>query len=172
MRLPVSLPTLSLRENALIYVVKLITGSLICWFGLRAAGIPEPFWAMISLIVVTEPALDIAKRNFRARVINTINGTVVAGLALWLIGPSFIAMLIALTVATVIAMSIENYPNNWRLAPNTTVVLMSAALAGTGLSDELRLAMLRFVEVMTGSTVALLQTIVYAAVLKRWRASD
>jgi len=26
MRLPVSLPTLSLRENALIYVVKLITG--------------------------------------------------------------------------------------------------------------------------------------------------
>jgi len=41
---------------------------------------------------------------------------------------------------------------------------MSAALAGTGLSDELRLAMLRFVEVMTGSTVALLQTIVYGGI--------
>jgi hypothetical protein len=80
--------------------------------------------------------------------------------------------LLALPVATVIARSIETSPTTWRLAPNTTVVLMSAALTGTGLSDELRLAMLRFVEVMTGSTVALLQTIVYAAILKRWRRAD
>jgi uncharacterized membrane protein YccC len=170
MRLPLPLPSLSLRENALIYMIKLITGSLIVWFGLRAAGVPEPIWAMISLIVVTEPAVDVAKRNFRARVINTINGTIVAGLALWLIGASFLAMLVAMTVATLIAMSIENYPNNWRLAPNTTVVLMSAALAGTGLSDEMRLAALRVLEVLTGSTVALVQTVVYAAILKRWRA--
>jgi uncharacterized membrane protein YccC len=162
-------PTLSLRENALIYMIKLITGSLIVWFGLRAAGVNEPIWAMISLIVVTEPALDLAKRNFRARVVNTINGTIVSGIALWLIGASFLAMLVAMTVSTLIAMSIENYPNNWRLAPNTTVVLMSAALAGTGLSDEMRLAAFRVLEVLTGSTVALLQTVVYAVLLKRWR---
>ena len=74
-----------------------------------------------------------------------------------------------MTVATLIAMSIENYPNNWRLAPNTTVVLMSAALAGTGLSDEIRLALYRVLEVMTGSTVALLQTLVYAWLIRRWR---
>jgi uncharacterized membrane protein YccC len=170
MRIPLPLPTLSLRQNALIYIIKLITGSLIVWFGLRAVGIPEPIWAMLSLIVVTEPALDVAKRNFRARVINTINGTTVAGLALWLIGATFTAMLLAMTIATLIAMSIENYPDNWRLAPNTTVVLMSAALAGTGLSDEIRLGLYRVLEVLTGSTVALLQTIVYAAIVKRWRA--
>ena len=49
------LPTVTLRENALLYVVKLITGSMIVWYGLRAAGVAEPYWAMISLIVVTEP---------------------------------------------------------------------------------------------------------------------
>jgi hypothetical protein len=38
---------------------------------------------------------------------------------------------------------------------------MGAALAGTGLSDEMRLALYRVLEVMTGSTVALLQTLVY-----------
>ena len=65
------LPTVTLREYALLYVVKLITGSIIVWYGLRAIGIPEPIWAMISLIVVTEPDLGLAKRNFRARVINT-----------------------------------------------------------------------------------------------------
>ena len=78
-------------------------------------------------------------------------------------------MLTALTVATLIAMSIENYPNNWRLAPNTTVVLMSAALAGTGLSDELRLAMLRFARSHDGQhRGAAADACVYAAILKRW----
>jgi len=72
-----------------------------------------------------------------------------------------------MTVATLIAMSFENYPDNWRLAPNTTVVLMSAALAGTGFSDEIRLAILRVAEVMTGSTVALVQTVIYGWALKR-----
>ena len=59
------LPTLTLRENALLYVVKLITGSMIVWYGLRAVGIAEPYWAMISLIVVTEPDVTVAKKNVR-----------------------------------------------------------------------------------------------------------
>ncbi|MFO1324308.1 MAG: hypothetical protein U1F15_09605 [Burkholderiales bacterium] len=85
------LPTLSLRANAFIYVGKLITGSL---------------------VVVTEPALDLAKRNYRARVFNTVNGTIGAGLAPY-----------------------------------------------------------RVLEAMTGSTVALLQTVVYAWLLARRKAA-
>jgi len=48
-------------------------------------------------------------------------------------------------------------------------VLMSAALTGTGLSEEIRLAMYRVLEVLTGSTVALLQTLVYAWLLNYWK---
>lgn len=173
MRIPAILPSLALRENALIYMSKLITGSLIVWYGLRAAGIPEPFWAMISVIVVTEPDLDVAKRNFRARVINTINGTIAAFLALWLFGATFFAALAAMTAATLVAMSVGRYPDNWRLAPNTTVILMSAALTGSGFADEMRLAMLRVAEVMAGSTVALLQTVVYGWIINRFvRSAD
>jgi uncharacterized membrane protein YccC len=164
------LPTLTLRENAFLYVVKLISGSMIVWFGLRAAGLPEPYWAMISLIVVTEPDVEVAKKNFWARLINTINGAIVACIALVLFGASFASMLVAITVSVLIAMSLQNYPANWRLAPNTSVILMGAALSGTGLSDEVRLAMFRVLEVMTGSTVALLQTIVYGYLLQRWKA--
>ena len=164
------LPVLSLRENALLYIAKLITGSIIVWYGLRAFGIAEPIWAMLSLIVVTEPDVTIAKNNFRARVINTLNGTVVACLALLVFGASFVAMLVAMTVSVLIAMSLQHYPTNWRLAPNTTVVLMSAALSGAVLSEEMRLAMVRVLEVMTGSTVALLQTLAYGFLLRRWRA--
>jgi uncharacterized membrane protein YccC len=164
------LPTLTLRENAFLYVVKLISGSMIVWFGLRAAGLPEPYWAMISLIVVTEPDVEVAKKNFWARLINTVNGAIVACIALVLFGASFASMLVAITVSVLIAMSLQNYPANWRLAPNTSVILMGAALSGTGLSDEVRLAMFRVLEVMTGSTVALLQTIVYGYLLQRWKA--
>ena len=167
MKIPAVLSSLTLRENAFVYMSKLITGSLIVWYGLRALGIPEPFWAMISVIVVTEPELKVAKRNFRARVINTINGTIAAALALWIFGATFFAALAAMTAATLVAMSVGRYPDNWRLAPNTTVIPMSAALTGTGFVDEMRLAMLRVAEVMTGSTVALLQTVVYGWIIKR-----
>jgi uncharacterized membrane protein YccC len=164
------LPALTLRANALLYVSKLITGSTIVWFGLRAVGFAEPYWAIISLIVVTEPDVSIAKKNFWARLINTLNGAVVACIALVLFGASFLSMMVAMTVSVLIAMSLQNYPQNWRLAPNTSVILMGAALAGTGLSDEMKLAMYRVLEVLTGSTVALLQTLAYGYFLTRWRA--
>ena len=48
-----SAASLFLRENAIVYIVKLLTGSLIVWYGLRTFGIVQPYWAMISLIVVT-----------------------------------------------------------------------------------------------------------------------
>lgn len=166
------IPFLAPRKNALLYIVKLITGSIIVWFGLRAAGLPEPYWAMISLIVVTEPDFNLARKNFNARLINTINGAVVACLSIVLFGANFFSMLIALTVAALIAMFMQNYPANWRLAPNTAVVLMAAALNGTGLPEELKLAMLRVAEVLTGSAVALLQSVVYSYALRHWGTND
>ena len=126
---------------------------------------------MISLIVVTEPDVTVAKKNVRARLINTANGAVVACLALFAFGASFFSMMAAMTVAVLIAMIWQNYPENWRLAPNTAVILMAAALNGSGLPEEVRLAMFRVLEVVTGSAVALLQTLVYAYAIGRWRAT-
>jgi len=165
------LPTVTLRENALLYVVKLITGSMLVWYGLRLVGVSEPYWAMISLIVVTEPDVKVAKSNVRARLINTANGAVVACIALFAFGASFFSMMVAMTVAVIIAMAWQNYPANWRLAPNTAVILMAAALNGNGLPEEVKLAMYRVLEVITGSLVALLQTVVYGYFIDRWRST-
>lgn len=149
------------RKNALAYLVKILSGCLILWYGLRSLGIAEPYWAMISLIIVTEPDMTVAKANFRARVINTISGCIVSCIALVIFGPTFIAMLAALTAAVVVAMLLQNYPSNWRLGPATVVILLSAAFTGNGLHEELHLAFMRVGEVLVGSTVALLQTVVY-----------
>ena len=138
---------------------------------LRALGIEEPYWAMISLIIVTEPDMTVAKANFRARLINTISGCIVSCIALVIFGPTFLAMLVALTAAVVVAMLLQNYPSNWRLGPATVVILLSAAFTGNGLSQELHLALMRVGEVIIGSTVALLQTVIYMWLLKSKQTS-
>lgn len=155
------------RKNALAYLVKILSGCLILWFGLRAVGIAEPYWAMISLIIVTEPDMTMAKANFRARVINTLSGCIVSCIALVIFGPTFLAMLVALTAAVIVAMLLQNYPSNWRLGPATVVILLSAAFTGNGLGEELHLALMRVGEVLIGSTVALLQTVVYIWLVNR-----
>ncbi len=94
-----------------------------------------------------------------------------ACLSLFAFGASFFSMMVAMTVSVLIAMIWQNYPENWRLAPNTAVILMAAALNGNGLPEEVRLAMYRVLEVLTGSTVALTQTVVYAYFIGRWRES-
>ncbi|MQR00659.1 FUSC family protein [Glaciimonas soli] len=157
----------SLRKNALVYIIKIITGSLILWFGLRALGIADPYWAMVSLIIVTEPDVKIAKANFNARLINTINGCIVAGLALLILGPGLVSILIALTISVLIAMLLEGYPSNWRLGPATVVIVMSAAVSGNGLSQELHFGLLRVGEVLAGSAVALLQSLAYSYIFRR-----
>lgn len=155
------------RKNALIYLIKILTGSLILWYGLRALGLPQPYWAIISLIIVTEPDMIVAKANFRARLINTLSGCIIACLCLVIFGAHFFSMLIALTSAVLVAMLWQHYPTNWRLGPATVVILMSAAFTGGGLDEELHLALMRVTEVIAGSTIALLQTMVYISIVNR-----
>jgi uncharacterized membrane protein YccC len=160
------------RKNALVYLIKILSGSLILWYGLRAIGFPEPYWAMISLIIVTEPDMTVAKANFHARLINTVSGCIIACLCLILFGTSILSLMIALTMAVIVAMLWHNYPSNWRLGPITVVILMSAAFAGGGLHEEINLALLRVVEVITGSTLALLQTVIYIGMVHRLQRVD
>lgn len=160
------------RKNALVYLIKILSGCLLLWVGLRAAGIEEPYWAMISLIIVTEPDMTVAKANFRARLINTLSGCIISCIALVLLGPTFLAMLAALTAAVVVAMLLQNYPSNWRLGPATVVILLSAAFSGKGLGEELQLALMRVGEVIIGSTVALLQTAIYIWLVRRKEDKD
>jgi uncharacterized membrane protein YccC len=158
---------ISPRKNALVYLIKILSGSFIAWYGLRAMGLQEPYWAMISLIIVTEPDVTLAKANFRARLINTLNGCVVACLALVLFGPGFLSMLLALAISVLVALLLHNYPANWRLGPATVVILMSAAIDGKGLHQELQYALPRVGEVIAGSSIALLQSLAYSYALKR-----
>lgn len=156
---------LSPNKNALVYTIKILMGSVILWFGLTALGIAEPYWALISLITVTEPDVTQARLNFKARMINTFTGTLIAVVVLVLVGSGLVALLVAVTLAVLAALMVHNYPANWRLAPTTVVVLMSAAANGNEFHEELDYALLRVAEVLAGSVVALLQALVYVRIV-------
>ncbi len=85
---------------------------------------------MISLIIITEPDVTLAKAYFRAWLINMLNGYVVACLALMLLGSGFLSMLVALATSVLVAMLLHNYSANWRLGPATVVILMSTGIYG------------------------------------------
>ena len=156
------------KKNALLYAAKILSGALLLWYGLQAAGVAQPYWAIISLITVTEPDIAQARVYFKARVINTLTGSLIACAVLVVFGPGLTALLLAVAVAVLIAMFVHNYPANWRLAPVTVVVIMAAAVSGSDLRAELDYALLRIAEVLSGSALALLQSWLYGALLERW----
>jgi len=80
--------------------------------------------------------------------------------------------LIAVTLAVLAALMVHNYPANWRLAPTTVVVLMSAAANGSEFHEELDFALLRVAEVLAGSMVALLQALVYVRIISRFLSKN
>jgi uncharacterized membrane protein YccC len=121
---------------------------------------------------VTEPDYTVAKKTFKARVINTLTGSLIASLAIVCFGAGLTSLLVALGVSVLIVTTLPNYPTNWRLAPATVVILMSAAIKGASVHDELQLSMMRVGEVLYGSLVALLLSLLYTRLAHRWFDRD
>jgi uncharacterized membrane protein YccC len=143
-----------INPAVLVYIAKLLLGSILVWWALVALGIASPKWAVISLIVVSEPEAGKAQANFVARSLNTLAGCVIACVALLLFGATLFAMLSAIALSALVANGIERYPSSWRLAPATTVLLIAAAFEHIGMRQELNFVLLRAGEVVAGGATA------------------
>jgi uncharacterized membrane protein YccC len=147
------------RDNVgLHYTVRIFIGTTVLWALLQKAGDANPLWAIISLIVVTEPRTGMAWLAFRARIINTLLGCVVGLIFLrladahaWVLGPS-------LTLTVFICTFGKRAPLGWRIAPITTAMIIAAGLEQANPIIALHVAVNRTLEVLLGSTMALLVT--------------
>ena len=160
------------QRYAAVYLIKIGCGCVLLWFGLRAAGIDNPVWALISLVLVVEPQWAAATLNVRARVLNTLLGCTVAALAAWLFGSGFAALLASTLAATAFAMVVRGFPGNWRLAPATALILSAAAIHERVMSREFELVGLRACEVLAGSGMALLMAWVYGSLQRSAAATS
>jgi uncharacterized membrane protein YccC len=127
--------------------VRILIGCVIVWFVLQRIHHPNPLWALISVIIVTEPELSAAFLAFNSRIVNTLIGCAVGLSFLYLLGPSYWSILLGIIVSVIICTSLIRVP-------------------GSGRAAGLAVAIDRTEEVLLGSAVALLITYV-ASLLRR-----
>ena len=148
------------------YVLRIVAGCALLWLIFHRWGHSELLWAIISVIIVTEPELSAALLAFNTRIINTLIGCAVAFPLLYFLGPHFLSILLGISVSVFISAQLIKAPGSWRVAPVTVAIVMTPGVLEASRSASFKTAIDRTVEVVIGSVVALLITFV-SALIKR-----
>jgi uncharacterized membrane protein YccC len=154
------------QPSGLQYAVRILIGCVIVLFVLQRIHHSNPLWALISVIIVTEPELSAAFLAFKSRLANTLIGCAVGLSFLYLLGPSHWSILLGIIVSVILCTHFIRVPGSWRVAPVTVAVLMTPSVLGGGRAAGLVVAIDRTEEVLLGSAVALLITYI-ASLIQR-----
>ncbi len=161
--------TLQFSRNSLLYVFRIVLGCLLSWWLLDALHMEKKEWALISVIIVSEPDFVNLRSATFTRVINTLSGCAVGLLFVLITGVNFRSLIIAITASILISTSFPKYPGSWKLAPVTVVIVMvPSILAHLGLKDAFWFALTRAGEVLAGCIVAYLLGLLFAT-LQVWK---
>jgi uncharacterized membrane protein YccC len=136
------------------YAVRILIGTLIVWLALARIKNVDPLWAVISVVIVSEPELQTAVLAFKSRTANTLIGCAVGLVFLFVLGPAVWSILLAMAVAVVICTSFIRLPLSWRIAPITVALVMMPSVLNHSASAGLSIALRRTGEVLFGSAVA------------------
>jgi len=160
---------LILNNRSLLYAFRIVIGCLIVWWSLNFAGDEKKIYAIISVIVVSEPDPDLLRVSVVSRIINTLIGCALGLLFMFIAGINVWSLLTAIVISVLISTSFKNYPASWKLAPVTVAIIVIPAI--TGHEDyhlAMQVALERTGEVLYGSLVALLLGLFFNAWKKYW----
>ena len=116
----------SLTQKSLLYAAKTLLGAAICWYGLAWAGVTNPIWAVITVIIVSDADLSGTPTLAKARRHQHHCGVWSGITSLLLFGYSPGGCILTAAITVLLVTSLQYYPANWRLAPVTVVILMDA----------------------------------------------
>ena len=155
-----------LNNKPLLYASRILSGCLIVWWSLSMVGAATKIFAIISVIVVSEPNPDLLRQSAVSRIINTVIGGALGLLGMYLLGINLWSLVVALTLSVLISTSFKNYPTSWKLAPATAAIVIVPAITGhENYKLAMQVALERTGEVMYGCLVAFL----LGMVLNFWR---
>lgn len=157
------------NNDSLIYSSRIILGLLIVWFSLPHIEDSKKIWAMISVIVITEPDFESVRTATLSRIVNTIMGGIL-GLTFMYVGLiNILGMMCAITLSVIIGTSFKSYPVSWKLAPTTVVILMLPSIVEHSTwKDAMGIALDRSLEILFGSVVAYSLGYIFMK-LKHWK---
>ena len=136
------------------YATRILIGTTIVALLLRAVGDASPLWAMISVVVVSEPQLGTAVLAFWSRLLNTLIGCLIGLACLAVAGPAFWALPLGMSLAVLVCTYLVRVPLSWKIAPVTVALVMAAGISGHSATAALDTALRRTGEVILGSAVA------------------
>lgn len=146
----------SFNSQSPFYVSRIILGCTIVWFSLYFLPDDKKLFALISVIVVTEPDVALLLAAVKSRIVNTLTGCSL-GLLFIYISPTFWSMLVAIGISVIISTSFKKYPASWKLAPVTVVLVMISSIAqDITWHAAMNIALSRTGEILYGSMVAVL----------------
>lgn len=159
------------NEKAISYSIRIFLGAVIVWWSLYYLHDSKKVWALISVIVVSDPDFETVRSTVFSRSINTISGCLVGLAFIYLFGINIGSLLGAIILSVIISTSFKNYPASWKLAPVTVVIIMTPAMADMITKTEaITFALTRTGEVMYGSLVAFLLGFSFMLLEKRKQA--
>src|SRR4051812_7847062 len=122
------MPVFTVNYKGLSYALRILLGCLIVWITLSYFNDSKKVWALISVIVVSEPDYKAIRNASISRVVNTVVGCIIGLLFVYAFGTHVWSLMGGITVAVVLATSFNKYPSSWKLAPVTVIIVMMPAL--------------------------------------------
>lgn len=138
------------------FAVNVFIATAIVWFTLRRIGVPNPIWAIASMVAAADPQPEEARRMFRCRFINVLVGCAV-GFGMLLIGDHNDWMLpFALAVTVLISSYVVRIKTMWRQAPITAAIVLAAGISQGAKTAGIASGLHKVAEVFFGCIVGLL----------------
>jgi uncharacterized membrane protein YccC len=138
------------------YAIRILVGSAVAWIALYSVGHHDPLWAIISVVMVSEPELHSAVLAFRWRVTNTLVGCSIGVLFLWAAGPQIWSILLAMVACVLISTWVMDAPTGWRIGPISTAIVMMPGVLQHNEHKGMEEALLRTSAVLAGSAIAVI----------------
>src|ERR1700685_4643146 len=104
--------------------LRILIGAGIVWVLVHHFGHHDPLWAMISVVIVSEPELDATLVNFRGLALHTVIGCAVGLAFLYTLGPQNWSILLAMAVSVLIVTNLVTNATGWRITPVTVAIVM------------------------------------------------
>ena len=140
------------------YAVRICIGTTAVWLLLRSVGDADAIWAVISVIVATEPQMQTAVFAFMSRIVNTVIGCTIGLTFLLVAGPEVWVLPLALTVTVLVCTYLVRLSSSWRLAPATAAFVIASGVVEQSRISGAEVALHRAGEVVLGCAVAFLVT--------------
>ena len=140
------------------YAVRICIGTTAVWLLLRSVGDADAIWAVISVIVATEPQMQTAVIAFMSRIVNTVIGCTIGLTFLLVAGPEVWVLPLALTVTVLVCTYLVRLSSSWRLAPATAALVIASGVVEQSRISGAEVTLHRAGEVVLGCAVAFLVT--------------